>query len=103
MAIVLYHLANPQRLTWPYEEFDMLQMGVFIAVGFVAAQLATDARRLRRLALTANLTGLHNLRSFELRLRQLMRAARESATPLSLLVLDVDRLKAINDEHGHLT
>ena len=102
LAIALYHLANPHRLTWPYAEFDLLQMAVFVAVGLVSAQLATDARRLRRLAMTDDLTGLHNLRSFELRLRQIMRAARESGTPLSLLVLDVDRLKAINDVHGHL-
>ena len=101
-AILLYHVANPQRLTWPYEEFDLLQAAVFMAVAMVSARLASDARRLRRLALSDDLTGLHNLRSFEARLRRMVRAANQSGTPLSICVLDVDRLKSINDRFGHL-
>jgi diguanylate cyclase (GGDEF)-like protein len=52
--------------------------------------------------MTDDLTGLHNLRSFELELRTMMRRARAAKSALSLLVLDVDRLKSLNDEHGHL-
>jgi diguanylate cyclase (GGDEF)-like protein len=101
-AIVLYHLANPHALSWRYEEADVVQMAVFVAVGLAAARLANDARKLHRLAMTDDLTGLHNLRSFELALKGMMRAARTTRTPLSLMVLDVDRLKSINDQHGHL-
>ena len=101
-AIVLYHLANPHALSWRYEEADVVQMGVFVGVGLAAARLANDARKLHRLAMTDDLTGLHNLRSFELALQRMTRAARTTRTPLSLLVLDVDRLKSINDQHGHL-
>jgi diguanylate cyclase (GGDEF)-like protein len=102
LAVVLYHLANPQALTWRYEESDVLQMAVFVAVGVVAAKLADDARRFRELAMTDDLTGLHNLRSFELQLRDMTRAAHAVKGSLSLLVLDVDRLKSLNDEYGHL-
>ena len=102
LAVVLYHLANPQTLTWSYEESDILQIAVFVAVGIVAAKLADDARQLRQLAMTDDLTGLHNLRSFEIELRTMMRAARAAKAPMSLLVLDVDRLKSLNAEHGHL-
>jgi diguanylate cyclase (GGDEF)-like protein len=101
-AIVLYHLANPHAMTLRYEEADVVQMAVFLAVGLAAARLANDARKLHRLAMTDDLTGLHNLRSFELALNTLMHTARATRGPLSLMVLDVDRLKAINDEHGHL-
>lgn len=100
-AILLYHLANPHVLTFRYEELDVLQMALFVAVGVTAASLANDKRRLRRLALTDDLSGLHNLRSFEARLRALVRRARQGSS-LALFVLDVDRLKALNDEHGHL-
>jgi diguanylate cyclase (GGDEF)-like protein len=48
------------------------------------------------------LTGLHNLRSFEARLSGIMRSSRETGSPVSLLVLDVDRLKSLNDRYGHL-
>jgi len=102
VAIVLYHIANPHPLTWRDEQPDLLQMAVFIAAGVLSARLAEDARRLRRMALTDDLTGLHNLRSFEERLRMMVRAASETGKPLSLLVLDLDRLKSLNDVHGHL-
>ena len=102
LAIVFYHLDNPDFLTFHYHESDVVQIAVFIAVGAIAAKLASDTRRLHHLAMTDDLTGLHNLRSFEARLRHMVRAARATQTPLSLLVLDVDRLKALNDVHGHL-
>ena len=102
LAIVFYHLANPRPLTLFYEESDLLQIAVFVAVGVVSDKLANDARRLHRLAMTDDLTGLHNLRSFEEQLRIMVRAARETKTPLSMLVLDLDRLKSLNDAHGHL-
>jgi diguanylate cyclase (GGDEF)-like protein len=79
VAVVLYHLANPQLLTFRH-----------------------DASRLHLLAMTDDLTGLHNLRSFERRLTEMVRVSRETATPLALFVLDVDRLKSLNDQYGHL-
>ena len=77
-------------------------MALFIAVGLVTARLAQNAQRLRALATTDDLTGLHNLRSFEAHLAPMVRTARIAATPVSLLVLDVDRLKSLNDRYGHL-
>ena len=102
-AIVLYHMANPQLLTFRYGEADLVQVALFLAVGTITAKLTQDAGRLRRLAMTDDLTGLHNLRSFEARLEMMVRACGESRAPLSLLVLDVDRLKDLNDQYGHLT
>ncbi len=101
-AILMYHLANPHMLTFKYEESDLIQILLFLAVGITTARLTDDADRLRRLALTDDLTGLHNLRSFEARLLGMVRASRAGRTPLVLLVLDVDRLKMLNDRYGHL-
>ena len=102
-AILLYHFANPRVLTLRYAEADFLQMGVFLAVGIVAARLAEDRRRVRYLAMTDDLTGLHNLRSFEFELNRIVREALVRRQTVALMVLDVDRLKSLNDEHGHLT
>jgi len=102
-AIALYHVANPQLLTFRYGEADLVQVALFLAVGTITAKLTQDGSRLRRLAMTDDLTGLHNLRSFEARLETMVRASTNSRTPVSLLVLDVDRLKDLNDRHGHLT
>ena len=101
-AIVQYHLANPHLLSFRYEESDLVQMSLFIAVGVVTARLAQNGQRLRALAMTDDLTGLHNLRSFEAHLARMVRTARIAATPVSVLVLDVDRLKSMNDRYGHL-
>ncbi len=102
-AIVLYHVANPHLLTFQYGESDLVQIGLFLAVGVITAKLTRNANDLRRLALTDDLTGLHNLRSFEASLATLVRAARHTHTRLTLLVLDVDHLKSLNDVYGHLT
>jgi diguanylate cyclase (GGDEF)-like protein len=102
MAVVLYHLANPALLATRYREPDVVQVILFIAIGIVTSMLADDRRRLRRLSETDDLTGLYNLRGFEARLRAMLRHGRVVGTAVALLVFDVDRLKSINDVHGHL-
>ena len=102
VAILLYHVANPRVITFPYGESDLVQITLFLAVAIASAKLANDSRRLHRLAITDDLTGLHNLRSFEAHLRTLTRDAMYKSLPIALLVLDLDRLKSLNDIHGHL-
>ncbi|MBB4006455.1 sensor domain-containing diguanylate cyclase [Allorhizobium taibaishanense] len=57
---------------------------------------------LDRLANTDELTQLSNKRHFTGQLKRLASEARMVGTPLSLLVLDVDRFKLFNDTYGHL-
>ena len=47
------------------------------------------------------LTGLANRRRFSSALEDWLTQARTNGTPLSLLILDIDHFKAINDQHGH--
>jgi diguanylate cyclase (GGDEF)-like protein len=98
-SVLLYHVANPRLLTFTYEEADIVQVCLFLATGLVTGRLSADARRIRALAHTDDLTGLHNLRSFEMELPRLLAA---TALPAAVMVLDVDRLKLLNDTHGHL-
>ncbi len=58
-------------------------------------------RRLEALAVTDPLTGLHNRRYFEEALPLEVKRAQRMATPVSLLMMDVDYFKAYNDTHGH--
>ena len=56
----------------------------------------------RRLAITDPLTGVFNRRTFiELAERELARSRRDS-TSLSLMILDLDHFKQVNDTYGHL-
>ena len=101
-AIGLYHLANHAEFAKPYSELDVVQIILFMTVAILAAKMTSDTRRLHALAITDDLTGLHNLRSFEARLISMAADARTANTPLVMLALDVDHLKLINDAHGHM-
>jgi diguanylate cyclase (GGDEF)-like protein len=57
--------------------------------------------RARELAHRDQLTGLHNRRFFDDHLGQVLALADRTGRPVSLLVLDLDGLKAINDAGGH--
>jgi diguanylate cyclase (GGDEF)-like protein len=63
--------------------------------------LGRQTERLAQLSTTDSLTGLFNRRTFHARLEQEIERSRRSRSPLSLLVLDLDHLKALNDRHGH--
>jgi diguanylate cyclase (GGDEF)-like protein len=53
------------------------------------------------LSLRDELTGLYNLRGFQLFAEQALRLAQRSQLPFSVLFVDLDHLKKINDELGH--
>ena len=103
VAMVLYHVTTGMTVHGHYRESDAMQAGLFVLVGMVTARLVADARRFRHLAMTDDLTGLHNLRSFEAQLDAIIVESRALGTPVSMLVIDIDHLKSINDSHGHLT
>lgn len=56
---------------------------------------------LARLAHHDPLTGLLNRRGFDERMAAALSSARRRQTPLSLLILDADHFKQVNDRHGH--
>jgi diguanylate cyclase len=60
------------------------------------------ARTMRRLANTDALTGLANRRQAEEQLTRELRRAERYGRPFSVLVMDIDHFKALNDRHGHL-
>lgn len=64
-------------------------------------QVAVLNQKLARQANTDGLTGLANRRRFDEALDQEWRRGAREETPLSLLMIDVDRFKLYNDRHGH--
>lgn len=76
-------------------------------LGMLALQAAAAIQRTRlheeteRLATTDGLTGLLNRRTFNTVLDRRFREADRYRRPLSLLLLDIDHFKKVNDTHGH--
>ncbi len=63
--------------------------------------LAESRQELERQSRVDALTELANRRQFDERVQQGVRRAGRSGLPLSLLSLDIDRFKLVNDTHGH--
>jgi len=72
------------------------------AVASVCLENVANNERLKHIGLTDALTGVHNRRYFDQRLREEVDRALRKGAPLSCLLLDVDHFKRVNDEHGHL-
>lgn len=66
-------------------------------------QLAILTRKLQIAAVTDTLTGLYNRRYAVERLQKEFDVARNGGTPLSVIMIDIDKFKSVNDVHGHDT
>lgn len=63
--------------------------------------LAAQVGELQKLSSTDGLTGVHNHRHFQERLRDEFRRAQRYDDALSLILLDLDHFKQVNDQYGH--
>jgi two-component system chemotaxis response regulator CheY len=86
--------------------FNFNELKARVSIGLRILKLETDLKQanslMEEMALHDNLTGLYNQRAIYQHLdAELNRASRESR-PLSLVMLDIDHFKPINDRYGHL-
>ena len=65
-------------------------------------ELQKENDQLQTLTLVDSLTGLYNNRFFTLQLEKEMARTRRTGLPCSLLMLDLDNFKALNDNLGHV-
>src|ERR1700735_60815 len=65
------------------------------------AKVESLASEVYKLAALDQLTGLYNRRSGEQRLAQEISRAQRHGRPLTILLMDIDGLKQVNDTHGH--
>lgn len=98
------HLIQANRLPQNYATGIMASITAmlsFLLVLFMAWRISSMEGEIHNLSLRDELTGLYNLRGFSLLAEQALRLAQRSQMPFSVMFMDMDNLKQINDRHGH--
>ena len=99
MVAGVLHLVSLSPEAFTEEDMDIIQM--FADVVGSAIQNARQYDQAMRDSREDALTGLLNRRAFEEHARMLKKEQTHHAKPYSLILFDVDWLKAVNDRHGH--
>ncbi len=89
----------PAHSTAILASITIMAAGVLLVV--LAWYIHSMETEIRNLSLRDELTGLYNSRGFLLLAEQALRLARRSQLPFSVLYIDLDNLKQVNDAHGH--
>lgn len=101
-----YRVQLPHRgLRWVRGEAtpEELAGGGTLWHGYVSdiSDLKRVEEELRALSITDSLTGIHNRRYFQDRLKAEMIRVKRASGALSVIMFDIDHFKRINDQHGH--
>jgi len=91
--------SDPSRFTRHHGTDFLAHLG---AVAAVCIENAVNRARLLRAGITDFLTGWHNRRYLQQRLKEELARAQRHAGSMACLMIDIDRFKGINDGYGHL-
>jgi diguanylate cyclase (GGDEF)-like protein len=89
---------DPDRFTEAHAADFLAHLGVIAS--FCIENVINRARLLRS-GFTDVLTGWHNRRYLQVRIKEELARARRDQTHLACLILDIDHFKAVNDTWGH--
>jgi diguanylate cyclase (GGDEF)-like protein len=96
-ALNIYRLG--EKASFDDDEFELAKR--FGDAAALALDNAQVRARLEHQAMTDSLTGLYNHRAFHERLRRALADASRSHEAVSVLMLDIDDFKRVNDIYGH--
>ncbi len=107
IGAVYFLLAHKSGVQYSFDQFTqlMIYFSPFVLVAYIATMMAADVQygktMFKALSETDEMTGLLNKRSFRPMLNKAMEVAAKYDQPLSVMMIDADNLKVINDTHGH--
>ena len=93
-------LANYRRET-PFSDGDLETVRFLAEQGGAAIENVMLHEDTRRLSLTDGLTGVYNRRYLQMQARQTFATATRFGRQFSVVMLDLDRFKIVNDSYGH--
>ena len=94
---------SEQSQAYDDDDVELLQTcALYLSVRIHQAQIESQSARLENIASTDSLTGVANRRWFNQRLSAEWRRAIRRRSGLSLMLIDVDFFKALNDTYGHV-
>ena len=85
-----------------FEESDITLISSIADFAAIALENATSYEHIKQLVATDDLTGLYNSRHFGQLIEKELGRANRYNEEFSLVFLDLDNFKNINDRHGHL-
>ena len=85
-----------------YSQQDLNLLEIFAGYISISSQNVLDGRMAQEIAKKDNLTGLYNDRYLHIALSRIIDECQETEEDLSLLFIDLDYFKRVNDTHGHL-
>jgi len=89
-------------VTKPFHEKELLaRVRIHTKLKLLQDELREMNVQLEALSVTDPLTGLANRRRLMARLQEEVQRARRYKTPLSVVMIDIDHFKDVNDTHGH--
>ncbi len=104
-TLAVFGIALPKELLW---QTWLMYIGFSAGGGALVYLLMENIivsdllfQRFKQQSTTDFLTGLHNVRRFDKALNECMRTAVQRGERLSLLMIDIDFFKSINDTYGH--
>jgi diguanylate cyclase (GGDEF)-like protein len=98
MGVLMVTSDDPVRV---WQDNEIMLMRTVADQMAVAVNHARLFQQMQQQALTDGLTGCFNRRFFEIQLERDLHLATRMRQPVSLILIDIDHFKRVNDTHGH--
>ncbi|EJY54634.1 diguanylate cyclase [Alicyclobacillus hesperidum URH17-3-68] len=103
-ALVVWLMPTHTQLAWVFLTYWIVSLAAGYGSAWLMTQLFAHFRRQRELEQMSSvdfLTGLNNTRHFDLVINELAARAATGTESLSILAIDIDHFKSVNDTYGH--
>ncbi|MDN3637687.1 diguanylate cyclase [Simiduia curdlanivorans] len=101
VSVLIYMFKQFGFLPHNFVTQNSFQMGSLLEMVLLSLALSARVNEMQKLGYSDALTALANRRHFDEVLPREIDKAKRTKKPLSLIVIDIDNFKAVNDDHGH--